>query len=138
MKYFAEKQRELVMQYLYCMELTDRKNLEDVRNLLQNTVSVSLKNILQIEEQAVQIFQKKEELDIEISKGSSDYAKERISLVLLSILRMILFESEYLSLDSTKAVQEGIRLAKKFSSEESGAFIHAILGEIFQGKKVAS
>ena len=69
------------------------------------------------------------EIDATIQKLSKNWSFDRISLVEKSILRLAIYEMTH-EKDTPKAVviNEAIELAKRYSSEESAAFIHGILG----------
>lgn len=72
-----------------------------------------------------------EEIDNIIGNVSKGWSTERMSKVDLAILRLAVYEIKY-SQDTPNsvAVNEAVELAKKFSSDESPAFINGILGKL--------
>lgn len=76
-----------------------------------------------------------EEIDQMISKKAKKWSKERMSKVDLAILRLAIYEIYFSNeIPYSVAVNEAVELAKKFSTEESPAFINGILGSIVSEK----
>ena len=74
----------------------------------------------------------REEVDELLSKASQHWRLERIAKVDRTILRMALYELLYrVDIPPKVAINEAVDLGKKFSSEESGAFINGILDKIY-------
>lgn len=75
------------------------------------------------------VGQHRTELDAIIEKHAKGYTLERLAAVDRAILRVALYELLHEE-DTPNAVviNEAVELAKKYSTEESGAFINGILG----------
>ncbi len=72
------------------------------------------------------------ELDDLVAKASQNWRLERIAKVDRSILRLALYELLYRDdIPPKVSINEAVDLGKKFSSEESGAFINGVLDKIY-------
>ena len=78
------------------------------------------------------VCERREELDRAIGRASKNWRLERMSRVDRNILRVGAFELLYLKEIPPKvAIDEAVEMAKKYGSEESGAFINGILDNIY-------
>ena len=77
----------------------------------------------------------REEIDKIISECAKGWNTERMNKVDLAILRLAVYELCF-SGDTPLgvAINEAVELAKKFSSDESPAFINGILGNVARGR----
>ena len=74
------------------------------------------------------------ELDQRIEATSHHWRVERMAKVDRNVLRLAVWELSWHQATPRKVVlNEGVELAKKFGSEESGAFINGILDKIAAG-----
>jgi len=77
------------------------------------------------------VFGNVEYIDGTIEKYSKGWKLSRISRIDLSILRLSIYEMKFRNdIPYSVSINEAIELAKKYSTEESGAFINGILGRI--------
>lgn len=71
------------------------------------------------------------ELDAIIERHSEHWAMSRMTVVDRNVLRIALFELLYcLDTPVNVVIDEAVELAKKFGSEQSGAFINGILDHV--------
>lgn len=130
-----EKFRELVLQAIFSIEITKEPS-ENLVPLLKEQLSVS-----QIEAEkgcnlAGKILDKQEDLDKKIATHSSSYSIDRIQRVERNILRIALYEILFEdSIPPKVSIAEALRLAKKFSTASSAAFIHALLDAIWSHER---
>lgn len=62
------------------------------------------------------------------------WTKQRLPKIDLTILRMAVYEIQYVdTVPDNVAISEAVLLAKKYSSEESRAYINAVLGKLSGG-----
>lgn len=133
-----KKSREVAMMLLYEMSI-NKNNYEDVIKSFECNISLQkstnidlnhldtcyIKNVLK------GIESKKDTIDSEIEKHLINWELERLSKVDLAILRIctyeILFEED---IPFEVSINEGIELAKKYSSEDAGSFINGVLDSI--------
>ena len=81
-----------------------------------------------------------ESIDALLCQVSEHWSLERILPVDLSILRLAMFELLYFGTAPAVAIDEAIRLAKRFSSEKASSFINGVLDrvkDLGQGERLA-
>jgi N utilization substance protein B len=66
-------------------------------------------------------------LDELIVKHAENWRLERLALIDRAILRLAMYEMRTTDTPQKVVLNEAVELAKKFSSEESGAFVNGIL-----------
>ncbi|MBQ7602681.1 MAG: hypothetical protein IJU58_00840 [Clostridia bacterium] len=75
-----------------------------------------------------------EHLSDVVNKHVNKYAQNRIYNADFIILALAIYELEQNSLDSKIVVSEAIKLAKKYSTENSIKFVNGVLGAIIKEK----
>lgn len=84
-----------------------------------------------INDEVMGIMEHAEELDSEIESYAKGWKISRMSKVDRAILRVALYEMKYVEdIPVGVAINEAIELSKKYSTDESPAFINGILGKI--------
>ncbi len=77
------------------------------------------------------IIDNRDEIDEQITTSSKDWSLARMPAVDRALLRIatweILFNDQ---VPSAVAIDEAVELAKEFSTEESGAFVHGVLARV--------
>ena len=76
------------------------------------------------------------ELDAQIAACLLGWTLERLARVDLAILRLAVFEMQYMSLPAPVAINEAVELTRKYSQEESCSFVNGVLGTISRKKSV--
>ena len=77
-----------------------------------------------------------EELDGRISAYLRDWPLERIAKVDLAILRLSFYELLYLEdAPETVVINEAVEMAKRYSTDKSGAFVNGVLGALCRREK---
>ena len=80
---------------------------------------------------AAGVFDHLGELDEKIEKYSIGWKKDRLSKVVLSILRLAVYEMAYEEdIPASVSINEAVELAKKFGGDGDGAFVNGVLGSI--------
>ncbi len=80
------------------------------------------------------INEKVAEIDDMISKASTNWTIDRISLVDKTLLRIIIFEALYdEAVPVPVALNEGIELAKVYGTDKSPKFINGVAGKVING-----
>ena len=70
-------------------------------------------------------------LDEQIAAHAKGWNITRLSKITIALLRLALYEMEYVDdVPTGAAINEAVELAKTYESEEAGAFINGILGTI--------
>ena len=81
-------------------------------------------------------YRNRKEIDELIEKHSAHWRLVRMAIVDRNILRMAAYELLYRrDIPISVTLDEAIEIAKKFGTEESGAFINGILDQIAKGVK---
>lgn len=121
--------REMMMQILFEMEATGEMDAEHAEMRCRETIkgkdqSRSIEILRSITENLASI-------DEVINQYSRSWKTTRMPKVDLAVLRLAVGESRYAD-DVTDAVviSEAINLVRKFSTEQSAAFVHGVLGAI--------
>ena len=71
-----------------------------------------------------------DELDAAISAAARDWPADRLGAVERNVLRIALYELEEGLVPAEVAIDEAIRLAKRYATEEAARLINGILGRI--------
>lgn len=75
------------------------------------------------------VANREEELDEQIQKYSIGWDISRISKLARCILRLAIFEIQFVEdVPTGVAVSEAVRIAKKYNGEDTSAFVNGILG----------
>ena len=73
-------------------------------------------------------------LDETIAKYAVGWKLDRIMKVDLTVLRLVIYELEYLKLKPAVAVNEALELARAYSTPEAVSFINGVLGSLLRSK----
>lgn len=73
------------------------------------------------------VLEKKGDIDRVIEISSDNWSVERMPLVDRNILRIAVYEMRYSDVPFKVAIDEAVELAKRFGTDESGAFVNGIL-----------
>jgi N utilization substance protein B len=77
------------------------------------------------------IIDNRDEIDELITSSSKDWSLARMPAVDRALLRIATWEILYNDqVPSAVAIDEAVELAKEFSTEESGAFVHGVLARV--------
>jgi N utilization substance protein B len=127
-----QKFREIVLQLLYSYDFFLSEE-DDVIDCMMHELSVTKKTMREAKERQEKIFSSLSEIDALIAGSSASYDVERIGRIEKSILRLGVYElCLEKELPPKVVIAEAIRLARKFSTAESGAFFNAILDALWQ------
>jgi N utilization substance protein B len=127
-----KKARELALKCLYAFESTGEP-IDSVTNGLIAESDLSEEN----QRYADRLFRKVVELtpalDRRIERFSEHWRLERIAMVDKNILRLSICEMvAFPDIPSRVAVNEGVELAKKYSSQEAARFVNGILDAVLK------
>jgi N utilization substance protein B len=127
--------RESALQILYGVESQGDYSLSRVPELVE-TFFVHFGNRLATDAEFLEIILKGTFLKLDafnelISMKSENWKLERMTIVDRNILRIALYEVMYIDeIPCSVTINEAVEVAKRFGTEESGAFINAILDQI--------
>jgi N utilization substance protein B len=69
-------------------------------------------------------------LDATITEAATGWAAERLGAVERNLLRMAIYELERGEVPTEVAIDEAVRLAKRYSSDDAGRLVNGILGRV--------
>ncbi|MDL2273611.1 transcription antitermination factor NusB [Oscillospiraceae bacterium OttesenSCG-928-G22] len=144
--------RELAVRLVYRLEYTG----ESAQELLEDGLStehfaslveedelygepINKKQAAYITAVVTGVAESRDALDADIRKYSATWKTERMSKILLAILRVALFEIEHVEdAPENAAINAAVDLAKAYLDEEGASFVNGVLGAYSrarQGKK---
>jgi N utilization substance protein B len=133
---FRRKSRELALQMLFQLDVNKdgpnwRKQFWDLHPAPPDVKTFS--------EQLVDgVLKHQEEIDRLIQKHALNWALSRMSIIDRNILRCAVYELLGLSdIPAKVTINEAIEIAKRYSDEESGAFVNGILDHIVKEESFA-
>jgi len=126
--------RELALKILYKLDLLGEKPTAE--NMAYLTSQVKDASVLEFAKDLVKnTYQRKAELDGRISRIARNWHIQRMAIVDRNILRIAAYELLYREdVPEKVTINEAIELAKKYSTEDSGAFVNGILDKIREEK----
>jgi len=126
--------RELALKILYKLDLLGEEATAE--NMAYLVSRIKDPSILEFAEDLVKnTLERKAELDEIISRITRNWNIERMANIDRNILRIASYELLYRKdVPEKVTINEAIELAKKYSTEDSGAFVNGILDRIREEK----
>ncbi len=124
--------RELVIQFLYLIEMNEGKIPDQLKLFWENHSAAE--DVQSFSEDILQdIFDHKEAIDARLEKYSDNWTLSRMAVIDRNLLRMAASEILYSKTVPPKvAIDEAVEIAKRFGSEDSPNFINGILDRILK------
>lgn len=125
--------RELLMQMLYQMEIQDDYSSDAKDSFIEMNIDED-DQLDYINNVYSAFIDNKDKIDKLIESNSKGWKINRLSKVDLAVLRLCICEFKFL--DEKKAtpvgaaINEAVRICKKYGSDDSGKFVNGILGQI--------
>lgn len=124
--------REITLQALYAQEISE-DSVEIVKGNIIDTSELSE----ELKQFASTLFETsvlhKKEIDPYIKERSENWEFDRIAIVDRLIIRMAICEFMYFEdIPPKVSISEAIEIAKKYSTDDSGAFVNGILDAVLQ------
>lgn len=118
------------MQALFYIDMSQNDSKEAIKLFYENFVT-SKRNLSFFFELINGVIKALPEIDSVIERFSSNWKISRMSIVDRNIMRLAVYEMLFCDdIPSKVSINEAIDIGKKFSAEESGAFINGILDSI--------
>jgi N utilization substance protein B len=128
------KMREIVFHLLYSSDFSEDAQEESFPILMQHH-KITKKCMYSAQAHSKEIQEQLPKIDQMISETATEYEFNRIPRVERNLLRLGVYEICFSKTVPPKvAISEAVRLARKFSSSESGSFINAILDALYKKK----
>ena len=124
------RSRELALQFLYQLDLLGTGDLDSLTDFLREEAG-DAETARYARTLVEGTYDATPELDEEIQSVAQNWQIERMAVIDRNVLRMAAFELIHMDEIPPKvAINEGIELGKRFSTQNSGAFINGILDKI--------
>lgn len=126
------KARENALQVLYKVDIAEC-GPEDNFTSIKESASMDAGTLEYCEALVNGVLNKKREIDGLIESSSENWRLDRMSVVDRNILRVAVFELRYSTDIPYKVIiDEAVELAKRYGSDQSGAFINGVLDRIYK------
>jgi transcription antitermination factor NusB len=132
------KAREIALAFLYQWDLRGDEVLPELDDLLvkdrrEPEVADYVKTLVR------GTIEHRGDIDKRISEAAEHWRIERMAVVDRNVLRMATFEMAFGKdeVPHKVAINEAIELAKRFSTEQSGAFVNGVLDRVRRGLPAA-
>ena len=76
------------------------------------------------------VAERADELDRRIDEATEDWPADRLGALERNVLRIGIYELEKGEVPTEVAIDEAVRLAKRYASDEAGKLVNGILGRI--------
>ena len=124
--------RRLAFQTLFQIDARAGEDPEVIRASLENAVEFKPKEQEKALVLATGAYEHRHESDEEMERLAPDWPAHRQAAVDRAILRLAHYEMSHTDISPKIVVNEAVELAKKFSTDKSPAFIHALLDKVLQ------
>ena len=130
--YSRSQCREWALQFLYQAEFVGSRNREDLDRFWGHFHPDGPGAPAYLRELAAGVDSHREELDALIARYSEHWRLERMTVVDRNLLRLAAFELIFKKgrVPPKVVINEALELAKRYGSEDSGAFVNGILDQI--------
>lgn len=117
--------REKIMIILYQIEILKRYNVEyDINEVIKDNMQIENEFVENI---VYGVITHENEINAKANSLMKDWIIDRIDKTGASILRMALYELEYLDTPQIVVINEAVELAKKYSDDNVRKIINAVL-----------
>ncbi|MDO5039891.1 transcription antitermination factor NusB [Clostridium sp.] len=128
--------REKAMELIFSTMLTKESHGEAIETFVDNYEgNIKEIDLEYIKEVLKGVEENREEIDELIKSNLQKWKIDRISKVNLSILRLAIYEMNYVSdVPEKVAINEALEITKKYSDEKSVSFVNGVLDKIYKNK----
>lgn len=128
--------REVLLQLLFQAEVNVGKNREILLKDFLENFQMAPEVSDRVRDLFIKITDKQDELDCALESVSENWKVSRMSYVDRNILRLASYELFYCEdVPAEVALDEAVEIAKRFGSEDSGAFVNGILDQVWKQRK---
>lgn len=124
------KQRVWTLQILYGLDIRKKLDLENAEKSYQKLIAEKgvVKAELYAEELLEGVIMERELLDAQINEYAINWTIERMPAVDRNILRIAAYEIQH-DIPAKVAINEAVKIAKKYADDNSPSFINGILSK---------
>lgn len=129
-KVSRHKQRIWVLQILYGLDIRNKLDLESALKSFRDFLAEKemTKEDIYAKELLLGVITEREILDAQINEQAIDWTVERMPAVDRNILRIAIYEIQH-EMPVGVAINEAVKIAKKFADDRSPSFINGILAK---------
>jgi len=129
-KVSRHKQRIWVLQILYGLDIRKKLDLENYKNTYDNFIAEKgiIEENLYAAELLEGVIMELELLDAQINKYAINWDIERMPAIDRNILRIAAYEIQH-EIPVKVAINEAVKIAKKYADDSSPSFINGILSK---------
>ncbi|MFH0937814.1 MAG: transcription antitermination factor NusB [Planctomycetota bacterium] len=124
--------REITLQYLYMQDVLKGKDILSFEAFIEAQQPALLSESVAFARRLVEnVLQRQSELDTEIAGVAANWSITRMAAIDRNVLRLGLTELIiYPEISHKIIINEAIELAKRYSSEDAGAFVNGLLDRL--------
>lgn len=123
--------RELAFCYIYSQEIQKQNSKAQVKIFLDSLEIENNRDREYVKDSAQAIKEHNEEISKLIEENlKTGWTRDRISTVDLSLLKLAIYEINYLKTPYKIIINEIVNMAKKYGEENSGSFVNGVLASI--------
>ncbi|MGG7077664.1 transcription antitermination factor NusB [Clostridium sardiniense] len=128
--------REKAMELIFSTMLTKESYNEAMETFVENYEgNIKEVDLEYIKEVLKGVEENKDSIDDLIKENLQKWKIERISKVNLAILRLAVYEMNYVNdVPEKVAINEALEITKKYSDEKSVSFVNGVLDKIYKNK----
>lgn len=126
-----KRSREIAMEIVYQSTINDKDPVDLVADYFEEYGESEEADRAYVMRVVGGVMENREELDALIEANLVKWKLSRVSKINLSILRVALYEIKHEeSIPNNVSINEAVEISKKYSDEQSAAFINGILDKI--------
>lgn len=128
--------REKAMELIFSTMLTKESYNETMETFVENYEgNIKEVDLEYIKEVLKGVEENKDSIDNLIKENLQNWKIERISKVNLAILRLAVYEMNYVNdVPEKVAINEALEITKRYSDEKSVSFVNGVLDKIYKNK----
>lgn len=131
-----KRSREIAMELLYQSTINSKEPEELIEDYIEQYGEVEEVDRQYISTVVAGVREKQEEIDAMIEANLVKWKLNRIPKINMSILRVALYEILFMEeIPNTVSINEAVEISKKYSDDQSAAFINGILDKIEKSAK---
>lgn len=131
-----KRSREIAMELLYQSTINSKEPEELIEDYIEQYGEVEEVDRQYISSVVGGVREKQEEIDAMIEANLVKWKLNRIPKINMSILRVALYEILFMEdIPNTVSINEAVEISKKYSDDQSAAFINGILDKIEKSAK---
>ncbi len=122
--------RQKALQAIFQIDVGQADTRDAIAHVMED-VTATPSDYAYVERLVLGTIAHQQEIDAELSAAVTGWQLERVAKVELCVMRLAVFEMYHeLDVDLATIADEAVRLAKTFSTDESGRFVNGVLAKV--------